>query len=135
MMTSACSPPGSSAQAHPLGRRHAARVRLGIPAKIILLSGTYSCRLDDLSQTGARVAIAASQPSPGMSAILTVNGLEVLGTIKWGRAQRYGLQFDEPLPLQQVIAIRHFSDSYTRYEAEQFQRNAREFVQGRRGTI
>eukprot|EP01042_Synura_sphagnicola_P032637 gene32637-41971_t len=37
------------------GRRQAARVRLALPAKVILVTGHQPCQLDDLSQTGAKI--------------------------------------------------------------------------------
>lgn len=116
---------------YPAGRRQAARVRLGIPATVILLGGTYACRLDDLSQTGARVAMTAPLPAPGADAVLTVNRMEMFGTVRWARSQRFGIQFDERLPLERVVAIRHFSDDYAAWAEEQQRRAAREYVQGR----
>ncbi|MEO0030891.1 MAG: hypothetical protein RIS94_649 [Pseudomonadota bacterium] len=116
---------------YPAGRRQASRLRLGIPAKVILLGGTFDCRLDDLSQSGARIAIAAAMPTPGSDAVLTVNGIEAFGMVRWARMQRFGVEFDAPLPLEQVVAIRHFADNYAAHAQEQQLRVAREYVQGR----
>ncbi|MDF8332498.1 PilZ domain-containing protein [Novosphingobium sp. HBC54] len=117
------------------GRRKAARVRLGIPCTVILLSGNHSCLLEDLSQTGARVATAGALPAAGADAVLLINGIETFGAIRWARNQRFGIKFDEPLALNQVVAIRDFADDYARHEQEQQLRNAREYVLGRRGVI
>lgn len=117
------------------GRRKAARVRLGIPCTVILLSGNQSCLIDDLSQTGARVATAGNLPSPGADAVLVINGVEAFGTVRWARNQRFGVKFDEPLSFNEVVSIRDFADDYARHAQEQQLRNAREYVQGRRGVL
>lgn len=105
-------------------------MRLRIPATIILLSGRYACRLDDLSQSGARITIEAVPP-PRASGVLVVNGFEAFGEVVWSSTGRAGLAFDEPMPLDQVIAIRHFADSYADHEQKARERMVRDFVQGR----
>lgn len=105
-------------------------MRLRIPATIILLSGKYPCRLDDLSQTGARLTID-SAPLPGASGVLVVNGIEAFGEVVWNSMGRAGMAFDEPMPLDQVIAVRHFADSFAEHEQLARERMVRDFVQGR----
>jgi hypothetical protein len=107
------------------------RVRLGIPAKVMLLQGLEACALEDLSQTGAQLVLAGTRPRPGAGAVLKVCGISAFGTVIWVLANRIGLQFDEVLPLDQVVAIRHFADAYAGHEAAMSARNARDFVQGR----
>ena len=105
------------------GRRAAPRVRLFVPADIILLRGTEACVLEDLSQHGARVKLATPSPRPGAGVVLQVHSLDVFGTVVWEHGQRFGLVFDEIVPIPQVVTIRQFGDDYTEnqasYEARQ----------------
>jgi hypothetical protein len=112
------------------GRRASPRVRLCIPAQVLLIQGLENCLLDDLSQAGARVTIAAKLPSPGAGVILRAKGLEVFGTVVWAQGARFGLQFEEPLALHDVVNVRHFADAYVDHERAIQRRNARNFVQG-----
>ena len=106
------------------------RVRLGIPAKVQLLHGLENCLLDDLSQTGARVTLAGSLPGPGAGVVVKAAGLDVFGNVVWSNGARFGIVFEEPLPLHHVVNVRHLADSYAEHEAAQMRRNARMFVQG-----
>lgn len=105
-------------------------MRLRIPATIILLSGKYACRLDDLSQTGARITMD-SPPPPGASGVLAVKEFEAFGEVIWRSANRIGIAFDEPAPLDQVVAVRHFADSFAEHEQTARERMVRDFVLGR----
>ena len=115
----------------PKGRRAEARVRLGIPATLILLDGHHRCRLDDLSCTGARVSLARA-PSPGASGVLVVDGVEAFGMVVWSSADRCGFSFEDRVPTDNVVRLRHFADNFAENERKVLERNAREFVQGRR---
>jgi hypothetical protein len=115
------------------GRRAASRVRLLVPAQVMLLTGLTKCVLDDLSQHGARVTLSVPAPRQGSGAVLQIRNIEAFGTVVWVSGQRFGLQFDEPVPLPNVIAIRHYADEYAEHEAQASLRNARVFVQGRPG--
>lgn len=117
------------------GRRRASRLRLGIPAVVVLVTGQFRCRLDNLSQSGARLALGDATPVIGASALLKINGIEGLGTIVWTSGPRFGLAFDEPLTLDEVVSVRHFAEAYARLEAQKQLRNARDFVQGRRSSV
>lgn len=113
------------------GRRTASRVRLCIPATVLLLNGLENCLLDDLSQSGARVTIASKPPSVGAGVVLRTNELEAFGTVVWSQGARFGFEFEEPLQLHEVVNVRHYADTYAEQMAAQVRRNARNFVQGR----
>lgn len=114
----------------PPGRRANARVRLHIPARLILLSGVQHCILEDLSVTGAAVIPQESLAPAGCSAILQCEGIEAFGNIQWARYGRCGVMFDEQLPLASVIALRRVADAYEDNERERFRESARTWVQG-----
>lgn len=107
------------------------RVRLYIPATVLLLHGKENCLLDDLSQAGARVTIAARLPSVGAGVVLKANGLDAFGNVVWAQGARFGIVFEEPLPLHEVVNVRHFADAHADHERALLRRNARKFVQGR----
>ena len=113
------------------GRRATPRVRLYVPAKVQLLSRQENCLLDDLSQVGARVTIAAKLPSCGASVVLTSKGLDVFGTVIWSLGARFAILFEEPLPLDQVIRVRHLADAGSEHEITLKRRSARLILQGR----
>ena len=96
----------------PLGRRAVPRVRLFIPAEAILLQGHEKCVLEDLSQHGARIMLGGRTLRPGYGMVIQTQALDAFATVIWGAEQRFGLQFDEVLPLPSVIALREFADTY-----------------------
>ncbi len=114
----------------PPGRRANARVRLHIPARLILLTGVQHCILEDLSVSGAALIPQESLPVVGTSAILQCEGIEAFGNIQWSRYGRCGVRFDEPLSLANVISLRHVADGYEDNERERFRDSARAWVQG-----
>lgn len=128
-MTAHCSQP-ITPMPRITGRRATPRVRLYIPAQVLLIQGLVNCLLDDLSQAGARVTIAAKLPSPGAGVVLRVKGLEVFGNVVWSQGARFGILFEEPLALHDVVNVRHFADAYVDHERAIQRRNARNFVQG-----
>ena len=114
----------------PKGRRADARVRLCIPARLILLGGTRACQLDDLSCAGARLAMT-KPPAPGESGVMVVNGIEAFGMVVWSAGDRCGILFDEKLAMDHVVRLRHFADHYADEHQLALERNARTFVLGR----
>ncbi len=113
------------------GRRATPRVRLYIPAQVMLLEGLRNCLLDDMSQAGARVTIAAKLPAIGAGVVVRSTGVEVFGNVVWSLGARFGIVFEEPLALHEVVALRHFADDHADEEMRLQRRNARNFVQGR----
>ena len=112
------------------GRRADARVRLHLPARLVLLTGTMACILEDLSVTGAAVIVQDALPAPGASAILQCQHIEAFGQVRWARHGRCGLMFDDKLPLAQVVALRHVADTFEVSERQRNLERARAWVQG-----
>ncbi|MFM6830543.1 MAG: PilZ domain-containing protein [Novosphingobium sp.] len=112
------------------GRRAESRVRLHVPARLILLTGVEACMLEDLSVTGAALIPQDALPAVGASGILQCENLEVFGVIRWARYGRCGMLFEERLPLANVISMRHIADAYEQNERERFRQSAKAWVQG-----
>ncbi|MCH7630009.1 MAG: PilZ domain-containing protein [Proteobacteria bacterium] len=126
-------PPHSPTGQSQTGRRADARVRLGpgLPCTLVTLRGTMMGRVEDVSRTGARIALAGTPPL-GAEGVLTIQDVETFGEVVWHRAGRVGFRFDEKLPLESVVRLRHFADDYDGHEEQRRLRIAQEFVTGRR---
>lgn len=122
---------GTGQSAIPPGRRSDARVRLHLPARLILLTGTQHCILEDLSVTGAAIIPQEALPAIGASAILQCEHVEAFGQVRWARYGRCGLMFEEKLPLAQVVSLRHLADHYEAAQRERHKQSARDWVQGK----
>lgn len=115
-------------------RRSDPRVRLGVPAKVQLLSGLKPCRLDNLSLRGARIALAVRAPPVGGRGLLLVCGIEAFAEVIWSQGMECGLRFDDKLLLKDVVSVRHFNDQQIEIEAAGRRTMVRNFVQGRRSS-
>lgn len=112
-----------------VGRRGSPRLRLHVPAELVLVDGQTSCLLDDISRTGASLTV----PRPvfrGADGLLRCGGLELFGAIVWTRHGRCGLAFDEPLPQSVVLALRTIEETLHGAEIEARRRAARDWVGG-----
>jgi hypothetical protein len=107
-------------------------VRLALPGKIILITGHQSCQLDDLSQTGAQISVDRTPPPIGDDVDLMVNGIEAFGSVVWRHGNSFGVCFEDPLPLDDVVKLRGLHDHFQTLEQQQVRRRAQEFVQGRK---
>jgi hypothetical protein len=114
------------------GRRKAARLRLALPARIILISGHHRCQLIDLSQSGACIALDQPALPPGADVVLMAEGVETFGTVVWRRGSQFGVKFDEALPRDDVVRLRGRHDHFQEIEMQQQRRRAHEFVAGRK---
>lgn len=111
-------------------RRAHSRVKLNIPARLILLSGEQRCLLADLSVSGAGFYPEHVAPAIGTSGLLQCSDITVLGKVVWVQGGRGGILFEDPLPVSEVVALRHFADSYPAMELARFRESVRVWVQG-----
>ncbi len=91
----------------------------------MLLQGLVNCQLDDLSQAGARVTIAAKLPRIGAGVVLRTNRLDVFGTVIWAQRACFGIAFEEPLLLRDVINERHAAETRSGQEPAPYRRSVR----------
>jgi hypothetical protein len=98
------------------GSRHFNRLRLGVPAQLVLTHETRKCLIDDISATGARLRIF--QPlAERQSAQLSFHELKLFGTVMWLRGRECGLRFDQPLDpedMQGMLWIKQNREVYDR---------------------
>lgn len=101
----------------PDGRRRAGRARLEIPARLVLLEGYFTCTVDNLSRSGARVT-CEREMRRGEQGILKRDGLDQFFIVQWVRGGRCGLRFDDNWVTEETIReLRQLSDVCDEEEA------------------
>ena len=90
---------------------------------------TLPCVLIDLSENGAQIGI--ERPLlPGDGVYLRCNTLEHFASVVRAGPGRNGLEFEMPLPSQEVIAIRRFADDYEMSKRKALRDEARAWATG-----
>lgn len=112
-----------------VGRRAAPRLRLSIPGKLLTVSETRRCVLLDVSRSGAQIGLAKPL-AVGEAGFLRFAGTEVFGTATRVDKGRNGLEFDVELSDEEVLAIRHFAESYEITERQALMEDVRAWVTG-----
>lgn len=107
-------------------------MRLALPAKVILITGHQPCQLEDLSQTGAHISVDRGAPPIGDGVVLMINGVEAFGSVVWRRGNEFGMCFEDPLSMDDVVGLRSLHDHFQTLEQQRTRRRAQEFVQGRK---
>lgn len=105
------------------------RARLHLPARLVTFGGTAACTLIDLSRSGAKLA-AAECPRVGSMVVVEGLALELFGTVRWAAGGAFGIAFDTAIPLERVIALRHYADGEAERQMQAQLTHAREWVQG-----
>lgn len=78
---------------------------------MVLLEGTLSCILTDLSTGGARIMLNR-RVRIGEQVVLSIGrGLEGFGEIVWASETQCGILFEEPLPSTVLQTVRQLNDS------------------------
>lgn len=86
------------------GRRSLARLRLGVPARLITLNGVHDALLDDLSLSGAQIRLSdGEQFSIG---VLKWLDFDELVDVVWHDRSTCGVKFEKPLPKGCILATR-----------------------------
>ena len=87
-------PAAPPVQPHPNKRRNARR-RAVLAGKLVLAQGVETrCTIRDLSQSGARVRLASSQPTPNVVTLIDLsNGIVHQAEVVWRSSSDLGLRF------------------------------------------
>jgi hypothetical protein len=111
------------------GQRSFNRLSLGVRGELELTRGTLACIVEDISRSGARISL---QPPPprGAPAVLRVAGNVVFSTVTWTRADRCGLRFDQPVPLDEMQRFLWISQNPEQYERDRMSVAARAWSSG-----
>jgi len=73
------------------GSRHFNRLRLGVPAQLVLTHEIRKCLIDDISASGARLRIL-QRLADRQAAQLSLPEPQLLGTAVWRRGGRCGVR-------------------------------------------
>ena len=120
----------SNGAAQSPGRRSNARLRLGIPGRLILTSGNRECLLNDISASGGRVTVA-ELPRSGGSAFLRFLEFEIFCEVKWVRGNQCGLRFADRLSREDLVRLRVFADNFVEHDRAVQARQTHDWVLGR----
>ena len=97
------------------GNRHFNRLRLGAAASLVLTHETRRCLIDDISATGARLRI--NRPLAARQSVqLVFHELRIFATVKWVRGAECGLQFAEPLDMEDMQGMLWITENRELYE-------------------
>jgi len=117
----------------PVGRRAAARLRLSIPARLVTLCDTRRCILVNLSRTGAQVGLEKPL-GEGEGVVLQIAGIDQFGDVVrcavGSSGGINGIEFESGLTDSEVLALRHFADSFAGEENRQLRNEVRTWVAG-----
>ena len=98
-----------------LGQRTMNRLKLGLPASLILTYERRACTLENVSSTGACVRVG--QPvAKGNTAVLCFHLLRIYAVIKWSRNSLCGLRFEPPLDLEEMQGFLWITQNREEYE-------------------
>ncbi|KUO55300.1 MAG: hypothetical protein APF82_05105 [Sphingomonadales bacterium BRH_c42] len=120
--------PDMAAHTH-TGRRDAARLRLYLPARLILVDGVVPCIVEDISQTGAKLLIQNARPI-GQSGILQCPPLDIFFDRVWAEGVRVGVAFEEPVAPETLHALRQLHDNHGALSKQELRRTAQDWVRG-----
>lgn len=77
------------------------RLRLGVPAGLVLTHRSLRCLIDDVSMTGVRIRVDEALDN-GRTVMLQFHQLRLYGSVRWYRAGECGIRFDRALPREDV---------------------------------
>lgn len=117
----------------PVGRRGAPRLRLSLPARLVTLSDTRRCILTDLSLSGAQVGLEHPLRE-GADVFLQIHTIDQFGTVMRSatghKGGLNGVHFETPLSQDQVIAMRHYAESFEYETNRSLRREVEAWVSG-----
>ncbi|SDC12009.1 PilZ domain-containing protein [Sphingomonas sp. YR710] len=80
-----------------LDGRQGRRIKVFLKARMLSEGQALEIHLLDISQLGA-LAHAPSERTPNEIVWVAVKGVEILARVAWTRGNRFGLNFNTPLP-------------------------------------
>jgi hypothetical protein len=99
------------------GQRSYNRLKLGVPAVLVLAHGRVNCLLDDVSVSGAKVR-TETPIAQGQSAELLFDRHRVFCAVSWSRAGQAGLSFVDPLAQSDMQRLLWIAENREQWEAQ-----------------
>ncbi|WP_296678999.1 PilZ domain-containing protein [Novosphingobium sp.] len=97
------------------GNRHFNRLRLSVPAALVLTHGTQACLIDDISCTGVRLRSERAL-QVGQTAMLSFHELRLFAAVRWTHGGECGLRFDRPLDLEDMQGMLWITENRALYQ-------------------
>ena len=97
------------------GQRSLNRLRLGLPASLILTHERRACTLENVSSSGACVRVGRSV-AKGNTAVLCFHLLRIYTVVIWSRDTLCGLRFETPLELEDMQGFLWITQNREEYE-------------------
>ena len=110
-------------------RRAASRLRLHLPARLILIDRNVECVLENISQTGARL-VTSKPPKIGEFGRFRCDLIDQYFDTVWADGSRIGVHFDEPLSSNDLVDFRRFIDTFPDLQRRELMHQARRWVAG-----
>lgn len=111
------------------GQRAHARARLNVAARVVTIDGAASCTLVDVSCTGARLR-AMTCPKVGALVVIERLPFELFGVVRWSGGGDCGIDFDQPLALDEVVTLRRYAEGEHARSRQAEVDHVRSFVDG-----
>lgn len=92
------------------GRRLEPRAPVHLPVSVETLDGKKRVGLLEVSLHGARLE-GAGLPPVGRDIVLVCGSIEAFGQIVWAAGERRGMNFDQPITLPELVALRRVAAS------------------------
>jgi hypothetical protein len=99
------------------GQRSFNRLRLGVPAVLVLAHGRINCLIDDISANGAKVR-SETPISLGQSAELVFDRHRAFCSVTWSRGGQCGLRFIDPLGPDDMKRLLWITENREQWEAQ-----------------
>lgn len=87
------------------GRRVEPRAQIRLKAMTDAIAGRGSAVLIDLSCAGAQLE-GSALPQAGKDVLITLDSIEVFGTVLWREGDRCGVLFEEPISRAELAELR-----------------------------
>ena len=89
------------------GRRRSPRLRLGMPARLVTLEGSFPVVLENRSEGGAKITL----PAAAEFTVCVLRWMDYHGfaDVVWREDLAVGLQFDQPISLEMLEATRVYA--------------------------
>jgi len=101
------------------GKRSYTRLRLGIPAGLILTHEVRSCLIDNVSCSGAQVRTEIPL-RPGSQVMLKLPRHDALCIVTWTRGIQCGLRFDRMLSTSTMERLRWIANNPVAHQRQQW---------------
>ncbi|MFZ9395410.1 MAG: PilZ domain-containing protein [Erythrobacter sp.] len=110
-------------------RRTEARLRLRLPARLVLLDRACHCIIENISCTGARLVVD-NPPRLAEFGQVQCEGLDHFFETVWCRGNQVGIAFDEPVPRSALLRLRQLNDHFSEVRQRELKALARHWVTG-----